>query len=65
MANIDIEARKQELLKEGYTEVYTKTKVLTDAVMHYCPGCGHGTTHRLIAGQDRRRQPRRLLRAGL
>jgi 2-oxoglutarate ferredoxin oxidoreductase subunit beta len=23
--------------------------VLTDNVMHYCPGCGHGTTHRLIA----------------
>lgn len=29
--------------------VYTKTKVLTDNVLHYCPGCGHGTTHRLIA----------------
>lgn len=29
--------------------VYTKTKVLTDNVMHYCPGCGHGTTHRLVA----------------
>ncbi len=29
--------------------VYSKTKVLTDNVMHYCPGCGHGTAHRLIA----------------
>lgn len=29
--------------------VYTKTKVLTDATMHYCPGCGHGTAHRIIA----------------
>ncbi len=29
--------------------VYAKTKVLTDNVMHYCPGCGHGTTHRLVA----------------
>ncbi|MBO4542550.1 MAG: 2-oxoglutarate oxidoreductase [Bacteroidales bacterium] len=29
--------------------VYTKTKVLTDAVMHYCPGCGHGTAHRVVA----------------
>ena len=47
--NQDIEARKQALLKDGYEEVYTRTKVLTDAVMHYCPGCGHGTTHRLIA----------------
>lgn len=29
--------------------VFKKTKVLTDNVMHYCPGCGHGTAHRLIA----------------
>lgn len=29
--------------------VYRKTSVLTDNVMHYCPGCGHGTAHRLIA----------------
>lgn len=29
--------------------VYKKTPVLTDNVMHYCPGCGHGTVHRIIA----------------
>lgn len=29
--------------------VYEKTKVLTDNVMHYCPGCSHGTIHKLIA----------------
>lgn len=29
--------------------VYKKTNVLNDAVMHYCPGCGHGTVHRIIA----------------
>ncbi len=29
--------------------VYKKTDVLTDVVMHYCPGCGHGTTHRIVA----------------
>lgn len=29
--------------------VYEKTKVLTDNVMHYCPGCGHGTAHRALA----------------
>ncbi|MCD6201623.1 MAG: 2-oxoglutarate oxidoreductase [Bacteroidales bacterium] len=29
--------------------VYKKTSVLTDNVMHYCPGCGHSTTHRIIA----------------
>ena len=29
--------------------VFKKTPVLTDAVMHYCPGCGHGIVHRLVA----------------
>lgn len=29
--------------------VYKKTNVLTDTVLHYCPGCGHGTAHRIIA----------------
>ncbi|MFO7998543.1 MAG: thiamine pyrophosphate-dependent enzyme [Bacteroidales bacterium] len=29
--------------------VYEKTKVLTDRIMHYCPGCGHGTAHRMLA----------------
>ncbi len=29
--------------------VYDKTKVLTDRVLHYCPGCGHSTTHRMLA----------------
>lgn len=29
--------------------VYQKSKVLTDKVMHYCPGCGHGTAHKMLA----------------
>jgi len=29
--------------------VFKKTKVLTDNVLSYCPGCGHGVAHRLIA----------------
>lgn len=29
--------------------VYKKTEVLTDRVLHYCPGCGHGTAHRMLA----------------
>ncbi len=29
--------------------VFTKPKALNDAVMHYCPGCGHGVAHRLVA----------------
>jgi 2-oxoglutarate ferredoxin oxidoreductase subunit beta len=28
---------------------YTKSKLLTDNVMHYCPGCGHGTVHGVLA----------------
>ena len=26
-----------------------RTEVLTDAQTHYCPGCGHGIIHRLVA----------------
>ena len=29
--------------------VYTKTPVLNDNPMHYCPGCSHGVVHKLIA----------------
>jgi 2-oxoglutarate ferredoxin oxidoreductase subunit beta len=29
--------------------VFKKTKSLTDNVLSYCPGCGHGTTHRIVA----------------
>jgi 2-oxoglutarate ferredoxin oxidoreductase subunit beta len=29
--------------------VYKKTRLMTDNVLSYCPGCGHGTTHRILA----------------
>lgn len=29
--------------------VYKKSSVLTDKVMHYCPGCSHGVVHKLVA----------------
>ncbi len=29
--------------------VFTKTPTFKDCVTHYCPGCGHGIAHRLIA----------------
>lgn len=29
--------------------VFEKTKMLTDTVFHYCPGCNHGIAHRLVA----------------
>jgi 2-oxoglutarate ferredoxin oxidoreductase subunit beta len=31
------------------TLIYTKPDSLTSSVTHYCPGCTHGTAHRLIA----------------
>lgn len=39
---------REEIIKPENL-VYRRTPVLTDNVMHYCPGCGHGTVHRLIA----------------
>ncbi len=29
--------------------VYKRPESMTDARMHYCPGCGHGIAHRLVA----------------
>lgn len=29
--------------------VYTKSAGLTDNELHYCPGCNHGTIHKLVA----------------
>ncbi|MCI5717874.1 MAG: thiamine pyrophosphate-dependent enzyme [Alistipes sp.] len=29
--------------------VYEKPRLITDDVMHYCPGCSHGTVHKLVA----------------
>ena len=29
--------------------VYGKSKVLNDTIMHYCPGCSHGTVHKILA----------------
>ena len=40
MAEVEI---KQEHL------VYAKPELITDNVMHYCPGCSHGTVHKLVA----------------
>lgn len=38
----------QDIIKEENL-VYKKSKVMTDNTLSYCPGCGHGTAHRLIA----------------
>ena len=29
--------------------VYKRTNVMTDSILSYCPGCGHGTVHRILA----------------
>ncbi len=38
----------KEIIKPGNL-VYKKTKLMTENVLSYCPGCGHGTSHRIIA----------------
>lgn len=30
-------------------KVYSRPRLMTDATMHYCPGCSHGVVHKLIA----------------
>ncbi len=40
---------EQNNIQEQGQLVYTKARLLTDKVMHYCPGCSHGTIHKLIA----------------
>ncbi|MHC1705285.1 MAG: thiamine pyrophosphate-dependent enzyme [Tenuifilaceae bacterium] len=37
-----------EIMKEENL-VYSKSKILTDNVMSYCPGCTHGVVHKIIA----------------
>jgi len=37
----------QEIIKPENL-VYKKTPLMTDKALSYCPGCGHGTAHRLI-----------------
>ncbi len=37
----------KDIIKEENL-VYRKTPLMTDKVLSYCPGCGHGTTHRII-----------------
>lgn len=36
-----------EIIKEENL-VYRKTRLMTDNVLSYCPGCGHGTAHRIV-----------------
>lgn len=49
----DLTAENQECLEvtdlEGYELVYERPTTLTETKLHYCPGCGHSTAHKLIA----------------
>lgn len=38
----------KDIIKEENL-VYSKTKLLTDNIMHYCPGCTHGVVHKVVA----------------
>ncbi len=37
----------KDIIKEE-NKVYSKTPLMTDNTLSYCPGCGHGTAHRLV-----------------
>ena len=38
-----------EDIKKPENIVYKKSALLTETPMHYCPGCSHGTVHKLVA----------------
>ncbi len=38
---------REEIIKDENL-VYKRTELLTEKALSYCPGCGHGTAHRLI-----------------
>ena len=42
MAEFEVQIKEENL-------EFRKSPVLTDKVMHYCPGCSHGTVHNLVA----------------
>jgi 2-oxoglutarate ferredoxin oxidoreductase subunit beta len=43
----DNKMTREEIIKKENL-VYKKTGLLTDKALSYCPGCGHGTAHRII-----------------
>ncbi len=38
----------EEIIAQG-TKIYSRPRLLTDNITHYCPGCGHGVVHRIVA----------------
>lgn len=39
---------RNEIIKPE-NKVYSRPRLMTDATMHYCPGCSHGVVHKLVA----------------
>ncbi len=37
------------MAKDNMKTVFKRTSILKDCPTHYCPGCGHGIAHRLVA----------------
>ena len=57
-AELKSDVQEAELLLEGYECIHSKSEVFYDKYerkndlqgqTHYCPGCGHGVAHKLIA----------------
>jgi 2-oxoglutarate ferredoxin oxidoreductase subunit beta len=44
-----IETPKVQLPEDGVKCVFERPKAMSDKPFHYCPGCSHGTYHRMIA----------------
>ena len=44
-----IEATGMKEIIKPENLVYRKTNIMTDNILSYCPGCGHGTAHRILA----------------
>lgn len=38
----------EEIIEKG-EKIYSRPRLLTDNITHYCPGCGHGVVHRLVS----------------
>ncbi|MPL72206.1 2-oxoglutarate oxidoreductase subunit KorB [bioreactor metagenome] len=38
----------KEDIRKPENLIYKKTELLTDKALSYCPGCGHGTAHRIV-----------------
>jgi len=58
MSNTEIDAKASEIRAAGYEVTHSKSPVFYSAYerktdlqhqTHYCPGCGHGVVHKLIA----------------